>query len=469
MWYTCERTDLGDAHHKCVRVALLTGRRVLLAVTAHRAELPRVVPPPQSTNKGASFRLLRVLDLDAFLAQCAATPLEWRDRESPACWARFTALPEAGTGHFGVRIAWQCSSDACETSTTVTVDTSLLTVISEVPESSTPAACTVACTFGEPTPEEERALASDEKICTATIPEDSPVSSSPELAVAECPALCIEQVAPVEATQDADVLNGAMTQRFAVRVRVHSRCDHAVAIQDLAATVRGADAQWPSRVVVGVPGGAEGHTAWLEDAGPVAVGPHDGCELVWSAKVVLPHALPGHDKAARSRAHASLGSRVEVDFCVQAVPEGTTEPQSVVLHTVFVNPPLVLPTSETCAAAQAEALAQAGFPGAQLVDWCTCDDVETLCRHFVSVCQPSHPSFFVFVPSRSLVCFRCSVMKVPRDWQITFSSCMFPNSRLASSSCSTRSSTSVQFLLLQNPPRSTGSVLFLQSTLSTSQ
>lgn len=404
MWYKCERKDLGDAQYKCVRVALLTGRRVLLAVTARRAELPRVVPPPsEPSSTGSSFRLLRVFDLDTFLAQCAETPVEWHDRDCRACWARFAVLPAVGDGRFGVRIAWQCSSDASETCATVTVDASQLTVLSEVSETSASTQCAVECSFGAATPEEAAAMTAGETVCSAVIAEDSAPCSVPELATAECFPIRVEQIAPVEATQDVDVLNGAMTQRFAVRVRVHNQCDRAVSIQDLSATIRSTakDAQWQSRVVVGVPGGADGKTAWLEDTGPIAVAPNDVCDLVWSAKVMLQNALPGHDEATRCRAHATLGPEVAVDFVVKAAREDASEPQKLLLHTVFVNPSLVLPTRDSCAA-QTEALALAGFPCAQLVDWCACDDVETLCRHYVSVCPLFHhtllcmPSRFVF-------------------------------------------------------------------------
>ena len=416
VWYMCERKDLGDAQYKCVRVALLTGRRVLLAVTARRAKLPRVVPPPSApSSTGASFRLLRVFDLDTFLTQCAATPVEWHDRDCRACWARFAVLPNSDDGRFGVRVAWQCSSDASETCATVTIDGTQLTVLSEVQESSAPTQCAVACSFGAATPEEAAAVTAGDTVSDAAIAVDAPPCSVPELAVAECHPVRVEQVAPVEATQDVDVLNGAMTQRFAVRVRVHNQCDHAVSIQDLSATIKStaSGAHWPSRVVVGVPGGAEGKTAWLEDAGPIAVAPHDACELVWSAKVALQNALPGHDEATRCRAHATLGPQVAVDFVVKAArEEDAAEPQEVLLHTVFVNPPLVLPTRDTCAA-QTKALAQAGFPCAQLVDWCACDDVETLCRHFVSVCSLSHTSL-LRAPHHLLGVFCCS--GVPR-WQ----------------------------------------------------
>ena len=83
VWYECERVDLSDGTAKRVRVARLSRRRVLVAVTARKEQLPRVVVVGDEEKEGAqqkravaSFVLLKVLDAAQLLEQPVALKLK---------------------------------------------------------------------------------------------------------------------------------------------------------------------------------------------------------------------------------------------------------------------------------------------------------------------------------------------------------------------------------------------------------
>ena len=392
-WYNRERKDLGDGKLKCVRAGLLTERRVFIAITMRQAQLPRVVdasvpapaPAEESTtaegSRTVSFRLLKVFELELFLKECAEKPLEWKDKDNGSCWARFSVQRGVVEGAFGLKIEWQCSSEAKSSTETVLVDEGKLSVVAiNKDDTEGCGACIAKCSFGGA--EAGDAVFADESACNALIVQSDPVETS--LASAGNAELRVEQLAPVEATQDPDVLNEVMTQRFCAKVCLTNLTDHETTVQTVSATIGASQQTYNVRsIVVGIPMDS-GETTWLEDALPIVIAPHDKCEFMWSAKIGLRGMQPGHDEATRRRAHASLGSRIAVSFNIFTTDPAAEHPQ-LILDTQYSNSALTLPTRET-SAKLVESLSKTEFPDAQLIDWCSCDDIETLWRHFVAVC-----------------------------------------------------------------------------------